>query len=192
MLGSFLTKRKGFLRLTKWAFDICDGDGTGQVGRAELYAGILLVHVQLAKYAGAAACYPPSRSTVDALFDASDDDRSGAIDEEEFTQIMVLCSQQIASRIMVYYGFIILLVPHLADWFVQGLLAIDHSMEWNTKDRLFYEKVEHFLTWGHLANKAASFAIFCVVIPLFFDFIDSYSASAAEKFIVAKMPEKAD
>jgi len=46
-----------FRKLCKWAFDICDSDGTGEIDKTELYAGLLLVHINLAKYAGPAACY---------------------------------------------------------------------------------------------------------------------------------------
>ena len=58
--STWLTRSKPFKRLTKWAFSVCDTDETGKVAKAELYAGIILVHLQLAKYAGAAACYPPT------------------------------------------------------------------------------------------------------------------------------------
>jgi Ca2+-binding EF-hand superfamily protein len=47
------------------------------------------VHLNLAKYAGPAACYPATRQVVDQLFLASDDDNSGGIDENEFVNIMV-------------------------------------------------------------------------------------------------------
>ena len=34
-----------------------DSTGNGEVTKDELYAGLLLVHLNLAKFAGAAACY---------------------------------------------------------------------------------------------------------------------------------------
>ena len=43
--------------LVKHAFGVVDSNGTGEVGKAELYAGLLLVHLKLAKHAGPAACY---------------------------------------------------------------------------------------------------------------------------------------
>jgi hypothetical protein len=102
MTGNFLTRSQAFQRLTKWAFSVCDSDGTGQVGKTELYAGILLVHLQIAKYAGAAACYPPTRQVVDDLFEASDDDQSGGIDEKEFASILVICCAQILRYVYVH------------------------------------------------------------------------------------------
>ena len=52
-----LIRSKPFQKLVEWAFDVCDSDQTGEVGKPELYAGLLLVHLNLAKYAGPAACY---------------------------------------------------------------------------------------------------------------------------------------
>jgi hypothetical protein len=43
--------------VVKHAFNVVDSNGTGEVGKAELYAGLLLVHLKLAKHAGPAACY---------------------------------------------------------------------------------------------------------------------------------------
>jgi hypothetical protein len=39
------------------AFNDCDTSKSGEVDKQELYAGLLLVHLKLAKFAGAAACY---------------------------------------------------------------------------------------------------------------------------------------
>jgi len=55
--GSWLTRSRGFQHLCKWAFGVCDSNGTGSINKTELYAGFLLVHLTLAKYAGPAACY---------------------------------------------------------------------------------------------------------------------------------------
>jgi hypothetical protein len=55
--GNFLTRLKAFQKLSDMSFDICDPDKTGAVGKSDLYAGVILVHLNLAKYAGPAACY---------------------------------------------------------------------------------------------------------------------------------------
>ena len=102
--SSFLTRTKTFEKLAKYAFDMCNSDKeSGEIDKTELYAGILLVHLNLAKYAGAAACYPPSRATVEKLFDVVDVDNSKTIDEREFIHILKICSVDIASRVFVYY-----------------------------------------------------------------------------------------
>jgi Ca2+-binding EF-hand superfamily protein len=102
--SSYLTRTKTFEKLAKYAFAMCNSDKeSGKIDKTELYAGILLVHLNLAKYAGAAACYPPSRATVEKLFDVVDVDNSKTIDEQEFIHILKICSVDIASRVFVYY-----------------------------------------------------------------------------------------
>ena len=87
--SNFITRSLSFKRLCAYVFSICDAHKTGSINATELYAGVLLVHLNLAKYAGPAACFPASRSVVDKLFAASDDDKSGGIDAAEFEAIMV-------------------------------------------------------------------------------------------------------
>ena len=41
----------------KWAFKVCDQNGSGRINKTELYTGMLLVYLNLAKYVGPAACY---------------------------------------------------------------------------------------------------------------------------------------
>lgn len=197
---TFLTRSKLFQRLTRWAFSVCDVDGTGHVNKDELYAGILLVHLQLAKYTGSAACYPPTRRVIEQLFEASDDDQSGFIDETEFTQIMVICCAQIMSRILVYYGLIILLVPRMASSLIAtfasfmelwsdgtGITTKLHSLEapsssvWSSAA---LEKLTTVLSWGRMAEQAVSLALFFLVIPLLFDWIDQKSGNAATNYVV--------
>lgn len=55
--GNFLTRRKFFQTMVTKAFNDCDTSSSGEVDKQELYAGLLLVHLKLAKFAGAAACY---------------------------------------------------------------------------------------------------------------------------------------
>jgi Ca2+-binding EF-hand superfamily protein len=87
--SNFITRSSSFKRLCAYVFSICDANSTGSINATELYAGVLLVHLNLAKYAGPAACFPASRQVVDKLFEASDDDKSGGIDAAEFETIMV-------------------------------------------------------------------------------------------------------
>jgi EF-hand domain pair len=181
--GSFnlLTRTRAFRKITKWAFSQCDSDGTGQVGKAELHTGILLVHIQLAKYAGAAACYPPTRQVIDQLFDAADDNKSGTVDEEEFTQIVLICCAKITSRILVYYAIIILLVPYVADRLIRALLGIDDWLGWTAKpNNVIVNWFEKVLTCGEVAEKIISLALFFLIVPMLFDWIDSLSRRAAE------------
>lgn len=169
---------------------MCDADGTGRIGRPELYAGVLLVHVNLAKYAGAAACYPPTRSVVDDLFTASDADGSGYIEETEFMEIIRVCSVDIASRIVVYYAILILLVPYLADGVVYVLWHVDDRwMGWGDsqvlQDNAVLQFLQSFVSWKEMTDRVVSMALFFFVIPMLFDAIDKGSKNRARK---AKSP----
>jgi hypothetical protein len=56
-MGNLLTQSKTFRKLVDWAYGVCDDKKTGHIGQSELYAGLLLVHVKLAKFVGPAACF---------------------------------------------------------------------------------------------------------------------------------------
>ena len=184
--SSILTNSTAFARLSHWAFNVCDADQTGRINQAELYAGILLVHVNLAKYAGAAACYPPTRTVVDDLFAAADADGSGSIEEAEFSEIVRICSMDIASRIVVYYGILILLVPYLADGIVHVLRQIDDLMLGGGNLKLLQENeaVQYllsFVSWKEMTDRVVSMVLFFLVIPMLFDAIDKRSKTRAQK-----------
>ena len=53
---SILTRSQTFQSLVKWAFEQVDTDNSGTIDKKELYAGLLLIHLHLASYAGPAAC----------------------------------------------------------------------------------------------------------------------------------------
>ena len=186
---SVLTRTSAFKKLTKWAFNVCANDD-GHVSKSELYSGILLVHLNLAKYAGAAACYPPTRAVVEELFYAFDDDHSGYIDEEEFTQIMMICSSQIAGRILVYYVILILMVPYLAQYFVTAVLHVDDIFGWHMTKTGIFHWIESIMTWHNVAEKFVGLALFFLVVPFFFNWIDSESTVVARKTVVTKSKEK--
>jgi len=121
--GSYWTRTKWFKRLCKWAFKTCDTNLTGKLTKGELYTGLLLVYIKIARYAGPAACYPPSREIVDILFDASHSNESEDIDEDEFVMIMVVLFSQLTWRILSFYLLIITLVPYI----IMSTLRILHN-----------------------------------------------------------------
>jgi hypothetical protein len=57
MTGNILTRSKPFKMIVKKVFQDMDFEGNGQVDKNELYMGLLMVHLKLAKCAGPAACY---------------------------------------------------------------------------------------------------------------------------------------
>jgi hypothetical protein len=187
-LFSFLTRTRAFQRLTKWAFEECDMKKTGMISKNDFYAGMLLVHVQLAKYVGSAACFPPTRTVCDKIFEACDEDDSGTIDEQEFNQCMVVCCAQISSRIAVYYAVIILFVPYLVQRIMQVVDNVDDFALWLTGGGMLQRLLDvssSYLDWSTLAKSVVSSLIFTLLIPFSFDLIDRYSRRAAEKSTVS-------
>ena len=179
--SSILTRAKFFRTLSHWAFTVCDADDTGRVNKDELYAGILLVHVNLAKYVGAAACYPPRRAVVDQLFGAFDTQRAGTIGEDEFFQILQICTVDIAKRIAVYFAILILLVPYLAEAMIHAILHLDELLGWNlTKTQLtIFQWIEAILSWNQVAEQVLGLGLLFLIIPIIFAFIDQQSTEKA-------------
>lgn len=187
--ANILTRSKAFQKLTKEVFRVCDQDKTGKLSKAELHTGILLVHLNLAKYAGAAACYPPSRAAIDNLFDACDSDKSGFIDEKEFESILVRCCAQITSRILVYFTVIVFLVPYVARAVITVLTTCDQWLELKLAEQVgFFAFVEKILTFGQLAENVVATTLFFLVVPYLFDSIDRL-ASAKEEKVSSTIPE---
>jgi hypothetical protein len=190
--SSILTRTRHFKRLAKWAFDVCDADGKGRISKDELYAGILLVHIQLAKYVGVAACFPPTRQVCDQLFQASDDDRSGFIDQHEFTQILIICCAQILSRIFVYFTLMILLVPVAAHRVVKGAELVVDIVQWQAEAETFavFLWLESLLTLHGLTEKSVGLVLSFLVIPAIFNLIDSNSRRSAEEAYVHRKADE--
>ena len=130
-------KSAAFQGLTRWAFDICDAAGDGRINEDELYAGLLLVHLNLAKYVGVTACNPLNRTEVNELFQtAAASDPLNVLDRQTigpnaFADIVVLSCAKISSRIIVYYTLLVLLVPFLTRRIIglcqQGWYGLDVS-----------------------------------------------------------------
>lgn len=144
-------------------FASMDNTGNGEVTKDELFAGLLLVHLKLAKFAGAPACYPPGKPTVDKLFDAADHDQSGGIDQEEFSSIMAVSCAQIMSRMVMYYLILMLFVPFAAAQIVNFLPIEDGSI------------------WEKLTETIVGFVMFSVAIPVVWNAIDDASRKNLEK-----------
>lgn len=182
---TILTRTEKFQDLVKWSFDKCDHKKNGKLGKEDLYMGVILVHLELAKYFGTAACYPPSVTIIEQLFDAADSNNSNYIDEEEFRQILVICCGQITSRIFVYYTVIILFVPYIAKKLIISAINIDEVLHIKglriDMINRFFIKIERFLTFGKIAESLLSMILFTVVVPKLFDYIDSYSNRSVKR-----------
>ena len=51
-----LTQSHAFHRLVDWAYNVCDKKKTNHISSEQLYSGLLLVHLNLARFCGSAAC----------------------------------------------------------------------------------------------------------------------------------------
>lgn len=110
-----LTESNAFRDLVSKTFDDMDDSGDGVVDEAELYSGLLLVHLKLSKYAGPSATFPPDRDTCERLFQAADLNNSGGLDRNQFHWVMSVLSAEIFFRMFVHYVVMILCVPVLAS-----------------------------------------------------------------------------
>lgn len=105
---------------------------------------------------------------MDDLFKGADEDNSGFIDEKEFEEIVRVCSKDIMFRIIVYYSLIILMVPYLTAWLLDGLLKVKFS-SW----------LDDYVTVKQAAEGALGCALFFLLIPFLFDYIDHVSRQDA-------------
>ena len=200
-LGSFWTRTKAFKKLCQKAFKACDTSNSGRLSKEELYSGLLLVYINIAKYAGPAACYPPSRKVVNDLFDACDENESGDICEQEFVSIIIILSSQMTWRIATYYLFLILMLPYVIDLLISMLcwLRLDDLVDGMHENFESYAP-EIFISlknlvpdslWGQLPESIVGFAIFSM-IPLCWDMMDKYLYNVAEEMEVEAEHSKND
>jgi hypothetical protein len=106
------------------------------------------------------------------LFDASDSDKSGGIDREEFRTIMEVCCAQIMSRIITYYAVLIFFVPWLAT------KVVDHlEIEGGT-----YKEMA--------AEQLTSMSMFFLIIPFVWNYIDDRSHKVAAQRSITRAVKK--
>ncbi len=160
-LGRMLTKTKTFGLLVDHCFEMIDDSRDGVIDEAELYAGLLLMHIKLAKHAGPAACYPPERASVDRMFRAADPDQSGTLDREEFHWVMGIMCAAILGRMFVFYVVMILTVPILASWVIIGF------------------KIPEDTYLEQTVRTATAMLVFYLIIPLLWNIIDKHYAGSA-------------
>lgn len=156
--GNILTNSKLFQKKINAAWEACDTDGSGAVNKDRLYAGILYIHLKLAENAGSAACHPPSRQVCDKLFEAADADKSGSVDRKEFGDIVVILCGQLLKRMIVYYAFMIVLVP-IASITLVRIVGAKTRLPSGT----IAEKLAEQVTTGFLSSQ---------VLPYFWNKID--------------------
>lgn len=123
---SWFLKSKRFQKLVDNVFLSIDTDGSGEIDKKELYAGLIMIHLRLAAYVGPAACRPATKEYVEEIFDHLDKDGSGHLSREEFGAVMAILLSQITSRIALYMVFPIVIIPLISqaivDWFSSGMV----------------------------------------------------------------------
>lgn len=159
--GNMLTSSKFFQKKVDAAWEACNTDGSESINKDGLYAGIIFIHLKLAENAGSAACHPPSREVCDKLFEAADADKSGCVDKNEFSDIVVILCGQLLKRMIVYYGFMIFLMPIVSVALVKvtgrftripsGTLT-EKAVEHVTTGFLFSQVLPYF--WNRIDNNA--------------------------------------
>mmetsp|Transcript_32742 Transcript_32742/g.47803 ORF Transcript_32742/g.47803 Transcript_32742/m.47803 type:complete len:209 (+) Transcript_32742:317-943(+) len=172
------------------AFKRMDKDGSGSVNKEEMYSGLLLLQLNLAKYAGPSACKPPKRKVVDEIFDDMDKDKSGKIEEEEFVDIMVVLCSGIASRITAQIILKLFVIPFLARKIVaiSTLLLITYGVissdvAWYAKDNAFLEFLRSRLpesVLAHLPFTVLTMILLIFLVPFALDAIDDFFMDVAE------------
>ena len=150
---------KAYQLLVNTAFETMDDSDSGYLDEAELYAGMLLVHLNIAKYAGPAACYPPTRTHCDALFQQADTDTSGGIDRLEFVYIVSELSKQILARMLVYWFVLLLSVPLLASTIIR-ILHVPTNTYYDYATREFISMTAFFLIvptlWNYIERRRST------------------------------------
>ena len=125
---SWFCRTNYFQKMCHQAFDAMDSDGSGQMDETELYAGLLLIHLQLGMYAGPAACRPLSREQVHTVFVKMDTDHSGTLNVLEFQSIMSVLFGNVLLRVIVQWSMTLMIVPWLAQFILSGMMTLISSI----------------------------------------------------------------
>ena len=131
----------------------------------------MLLHLNLAKYAGPAACYPPTRKVCEQMFDAADSDKNDHISQTEFERVLRVLFAQILFRMVVYYAVLILFVPEVS------VVVVD------------YLQIPNGSYMEMAAEQTISLSLFFLAIPIFWDWIDTGAEKTVEK-VSSSSPSK--
>jgi len=150
---SIFTRTEYFKRAVDSAFDMIDVDKSGDVTLEELYAGLLIMHLQLAVYAGAPACRPASKEYVTEIFHLLDVDSSNTLSKEEFAAVMKILYSQVFTRIVIHWLLTLMIVPIISQYIIKyttQIYTIAHEFWKDIDDEL--DPLQRFLwkVWDYL------------------------------------------
>jgi len=103
------------------AFKEVDHNNSGTVDAEEMYTCVLWIYLTLNEY-GLKVC-APDRQVVEGIMKASDVDRSGALDFEEFKRALDVLMGQTLGRAMTQLVFT-LLCPPISGLLIRGVVAL--------------------------------------------------------------------
>mmetsp|Transcript_39190 Transcript_39190/g.71784 ORF Transcript_39190/g.71784 Transcript_39190/m.71784 type:complete len:475 (-) Transcript_39190:117-1541(-) len=121
---SWLTQTEYFQKAIDSSFDMIDVDKSGDVSLEELYAGLLLIHLKLAVYAGAPACRPASKEYVTEIFHLLDTDDSGTLGKEEFAEVIKILYSQVFTRIVIHWCLTLMIVPVISQYIIKFTILL--------------------------------------------------------------------
>ncbi|KAL7482790.1 hypothetical protein ACHAW6_012359 [Cyclotella cf. meneghiniana] len=117
--SSWLTRTKYFQKAIDASFDMVDQDKSGDVTLDEMYAGLLLIHLNLAVYVGAPACRPASKQYVSEIFHLLKSDDDDTLDREEFAVVIKILYSQVFTRIIIQWTLTLIIVPILSKYTIK-------------------------------------------------------------------------
>jgi len=126
--SNWLSRTKNFQSLVQTTFTIIDTNSSGYVDENELYYGLLLIHLHLTKYLGAAACKLPMRGFVIEVFNEMDTDKSGEISKEEFSKIITYFCCDITSRLSLQCLLALVIIPLITQFIIDILSRFTNSI----------------------------------------------------------------
>ena len=103
-------KLPGFEGMVSGIFDDADTNNDGKVDISEAYILILKLYININRQAPIA---PPSRATADLLFRTSDNDDSGKLSKQEFTELASKLFGRAGLRVASYKIITVLVAPLL-------------------------------------------------------------------------------
>ena len=192
--GNIITKSKFFRSIATRVFNDLDIDASQTLDVDELYTGVLLVHLQLAKFAGSAACKPPTRQQVQNLFIDFDDDNSSSLDVNEFLSMCVLLTGQVLGRVIFQWIFTLLISPMIGTFMLRVYHRWDYFLVNNISFiRKLYEMaripiVNKFLEYlpATIPLALCSCIAASIIVPVVLNAIDEYFSRRAERRMAQK------
>eukprot|EP00929_Paragymnodinium_shiwhaense_P105868 TRINITY_DN70927_c0_g1_i1.p1 TRINITY_DN70927_c0_g1~~TRINITY_DN70927_c0_g1_i1.p1 ORF type:complete len:331 (-),score=51.70 TRINITY_DN70927_c0_g1_i1:214-1092(-) len=167
----------------KHAFETVDIDKSGSIDRAELYAGVLLMYVEVNVWV---TVYAPTRDDVMGLMKRIDADASGDLGYDEFKAILTILSEQILARAIMQLIFTVA-CPIAAGYVVVGLASVFHFGMSATGlgallNKVTPEKLSELTDYvpESLPATVMSSVLF-LALPTVFKYIDDRSRKKAEK-----------